>query len=164
MRRQKGIWWAVLAAGVLVGGVTGGVFAQGSDTSYVPTGPGVAVATPASVSQTISKLKQAVAHGGMMVIGQLNQGKVLAIAGLHVQSETLFVGSPRVGKMLFSADPGVGVVVPIRINVYQDAAGDTVVRYIPPSTLLDKFHNPKLTRIAKMLDKKLQQLTSMIGH
>jgi uncharacterized protein (DUF302 family) len=164
MRRQKGIWQAVLATSILIGGLTMGAFAQGSDTTYVPTGPGVAVTTQASVAQTVRTLKQAVAHDGMMVMGQLNQGKVLAMTGLHVQSETLFVGSPHIGKMLFLADPGVGVVVPIRINVYQDAAGDTVVRYSPPSQRLDKFHNPKVTMIAKMLDKKLRQLTSMIGH
>lgn len=165
MRRQKGIWQAVLAASVLVGGLTVGAFAQGSDTTYyVPTGPGVAVTTQASVAQTVSKLKQAVAYGGMMVMGELHQGKVLAMTGLNVQSETLFVGSPRVGKMLFSADPGVGIVVPIRINVYQNAAGDTVVRYIPPSKELDQFHNAKVSKIAAMLDKKLKMLTSMLGH
>ncbi len=37
MRRQKGIWQAVLAASVLVGGLAVGAFAQGSDTTYVPT-------------------------------------------------------------------------------------------------------------------------------
>ncbi|MGC8559840.1 MAG: DUF302 domain-containing protein [Phycisphaerae bacterium] len=159
-----GIWQGVLAAGILAGGLTVGAFAQGSDTTYVPSGPGVAVTTQASVARTVSKLKHMIAHGGMMVLAQINMGKMMAKMGVQVQSEILLVGSPRVGKMLFSADPGVGVVVPIRINVYQDAAGDTVVRYVPPSRRLDKFHNPKVTMIAKMLDRKLHQLTAMVGH
>lgn len=85
------------------------------------------------------------------------------MTGLSVKSETLFVGNPRVGKKLFSADPGAGIAVPIRINVYQDANGKTVVRYIPPSKQLAGFNNPKIKMVAKMLDKKLHKMTSMLG-
>ncbi|MGE0694080.1 MAG: DUF302 domain-containing protein [Pirellulales bacterium] len=115
-----------------------------------------------SVDQTVAGLKKMVADNGMMVMGELHQGKVLEMTGLRVKSETLFVGNPNVGKQLFSQEPGAGLVVPIRINVYQDARGQTYVRYIPPSHELGGFGNPHVTQIAKMLDGKLQNMTAML--
>ncbi len=101
--------------------------------------------------------------GGMMVMGELHQGKVLSMTGLKVQSETLFVGNPTVGKELFSAQPGAGLVVPVRINVYGDARGQTVVSYVPPSQQLSGFGDESVDKVAKMLDDKLAQLVGMIG-
>lgn len=160
MNQEIKAWRRTFLATGLAGALVLTAFATSATT---PTGPGVAVTTGGSVGQTVSQLKKLVAQNGMMVMSELNQGNILSMTGIQVQSETLFVGNPRIGKDLFSADPGAGVVVPIRINVYQAAQGGTVVRYIPPSEALKQFHNARLTRIGKMLDKKLKDLTSMLG-
>ncbi len=122
----------------------------------------VQVRASGSVQGTLEQLKKMVADNGMMVMGELHQGKVLAMTGLKVDSETVFVGNPTVGKKLFSADPGVGIVVPIRINIYADGQGNTIVSYVPPSYLLSGFGNPQVSMVAKMLDEKLQKLTGML--
>ncbi|HKJ45284.1 MAG TPA: DUF302 domain-containing protein [Balneolales bacterium] len=123
----------------------------------------VQVETKGSVSQTVSHLKKMVSQNGMMVMGSLNQGKVLSMTGIHVQSETVFVGNPHVGKQLFSADHGVGVAVPVRVNIYANKQGNTVVSYIPPSQVLGHFNNPKIQKIAKMLDNKLNKMVHMLA-
>lgn len=123
----------------------------------------VQVQAPGSVAQVVAKLKKMVGRNGMMVMGNLDQGKVLSMTGLHVQSETLFVGNPEVGKRLFSANPGVGLVVPVRVNVYQNAGGRTVVSYLPPSVLLEDYGNPAIDKVAQMLDAKLHKMVSMLG-
>ncbi len=158
----------------VTGILAGGLFvptAKGQDSSGTKTesaattaGPGVAVTTRGSVSQTVGKLKKMIAHNGMMVMGQLNQGRVLSMTGIQVKSQTLFVGNPQIGKQLFSADPGVGLVVPIRINVYENAYGQTVVQYVPPSRDLNQFHDAQITMIGNMLDQKLKGITSMLGQ
>lgn len=127
-------------------------------------GPIVQVKASGSVEEVLDKLKKTVAANGMMVMGELHQGKVLEMTGLHVQSETVFVGNPTVGKDAFAADAGAGVVLPVRINVFDDGRGNTIVSYVPPSYLLSNFGNPKVTGIAKMLDGKLQNLVGMLGH
>jgi uncharacterized protein (DUF302 family) len=127
-------------------------------------GPVVQVQAKGSVDDTVAQLKKMVAGNGMMVMGELHQGKVIAMTGLQVQSETIFVGNPTVGRELFSADPGVGIVVPVRINVFADAHGKTIVSYVPPSHLLGQFGNPKVSEVASMLDGKLQNLVGMLGR
>ncbi len=148
---------AILAAVVTVSAVGIG-WAAGR------TSPGVEVQAEGSVPQVLSKLQKMVADNGMMVMGELHQGKVLEMTGIKVQSESIFVGSPTVGKKLFTADPAAGLVVPIRINIYQDADGRTVVSYIPPSRLLGQFENPTIDQIAEELDASLKMMTGMLAR
>ncbi|MEJ2420338.1 MAG: DUF302 domain-containing protein [Acidobacteriota bacterium] len=133
-------------------------------SATAPSGPVVQVQVPGTVSQTVTHLRRMVSHNGMMVMSELHQGKVLAMTGLHVQSETLFVGNPTVGKKLFSANPGVGLVVPVRVNIFKDANGKTVVSYIPPSKLLQSYGNKKVDRVAMMLDQKLHNMVTMLSR
>lgn len=141
------------------------VFVLTAGTSFAAgRGPIVHVQAQGSVEEVLSRLKKAVANNGMMVMGELHQGKIMEMTGLKIQSETVFVGNPTVGKELFSSDSGVGIVVPVRINVFADAAGNTIVSYVPPSHLLGEFSNPKVTEVAKMLDGKLQNLVGMLGR
>lgn len=129
-----------------------------------PAGPGVQVTVKGSVDQALAQLKKTVADNGMMVMGELHQGKVLAMTGLRTQSETVFVGNPTVGKKLFSAEPGAGLVVPVRINLYADADGNTILSYIPPSQELGAFDNAEVTGVAKMLDQKLHMMAQMLAQ
>ncbi len=159
MINRMGQTQRMLLAGGLVGALSLAVFAQSAGQG---NGPGVAVTVRGSVSDTVGMLTKMVADNGMMVMGELHQGKVLAMTGLKVESETIFVGSPNVGKKLFSAEPGVGVAIPIRVNIYKDANGKTVVRYVPPTHQLGNFDNPTVTEVCKMLDGKLQNMVSML--
>ncbi len=139
------------------------IFAAGPLAAAGQNGPGVQVVVPGSLPNALAHLKKMVAGNGMMIMGELHQGKVLAMTGLSVQSESVFVGNPTVGKKLFSANPGAGLVVPIRVNLYVNQQGQTVVSYIPPSQLLAAFDNPKIDMIAQKLDAKLGMMVKMLA-
>ncbi len=162
-KRTRVIQQMVVAAG-LVGMLSFAVYAQraGAQSASRTAGPGVSVTVRGTVDQTVDRLTKMVANNGMMVMGELHQGNILAMTGLRVQSETIFVGSPTVGKKLFTEERGAGLVVPIRINIYADANGRTVVRYIPPSHEFQAFGNAKANAICRMLDEKLQNMVSML--
>ncbi len=123
----------------------------------------VQVKATGSVQDVIAKLKGMVHKNGMMVMGELHQGKVMSMVGLSIESESIFVGNATVGKKLFSANSGAGIAVPVRINVYKDANGSTMVAYVPPSRILSIYHNPKINKVAGMLDGKLKKMTGMLG-
>ncbi len=153
----------VLGTVGLIAALSATAFAQSGQrqTSSRPERSAIDVTAKGSVDQTVAGLKKMVADNGMMVMGEINQGKVLSMTGLKLQSETFFVGNPNVGKQLFSEEPGAGLVVPVRINVYADKLGRTHVRYVPPSSQLQEFGNDKVNQIAQMLDEKLEKLMSM---
>ncbi|MGC8654813.1 MAG: DUF302 domain-containing protein, partial [Candidatus Kryptoniota bacterium] len=77
----------------------------------------VTVQSKMDFEKTVDQLKQGVAKNGMMVMSEINQGKMLTMTGIKLNAVSLFVGNPTVGHKLFSADRAVGFVVPIRVNV-----------------------------------------------
>ncbi len=123
----------------------------------------VTVQSKMSFNQTIDGLKKGVAKNGMMVMSEINQGKMLAMTGIKLNAVSLFVGNPTVGHKLFVADRAVGFVVPIRLNVYDDANGNTYISYVKPSAQLSVLNNKQVDMIANMLDQKLQMLTGMFA-
>jgi len=140
------------------------VFAMGANQMLQAQSNGlVKVQSSQNFDKTISSFKKMVSDNGMMVMGEINQGKVLSMTGISVKSHTFFVGNPNVGNKLFSADRAVGAVVPIRVNIFEDTDGNTYVAYFPPSEQLSGLNNDKVNKVAQMLDQKLNNLTSMLG-
>lgn len=112
---------------------------------------------------TLSAIKKAVSGGGMMVLSELNQGKVLSMTGLSINAHSFFIGNPNVGKQAFSSDPSVGLVIPVRVNVYEQN-GATYVNYFKPSDLFSSFKNSQVKMIAGKLDQKLAMMMKMISQ
>lgn len=91
----------MLAVGLLGVLAVAAVAQQGGTSGGGSARPDVAVRVDGSVDQVVDRLRKLVADNGMMVMGEIHQGKVLAMTGLRVQSETLFIGNPNIGKQLF---------------------------------------------------------------
>lgn len=123
----------------------------------------VNVSSQKSFEQTVNALKSAVSQGGMMVMGTVDQGNMLAMTGLKMKGTLFLVGNPTVGKQVFEQDPGAGLYLPLRIFVYEGKDGKTYVSYDKPSALLDQFNNPEVNKTAAMLDQKLGGLVQMVA-
>ena len=103
------------------------------------------------------------AKNGMMVLGEVNQGKILSMTGLKLNATSLFVGNPTIGNKLFSADPGIGVAVPIRVSIFEDKSGTVHVSYVKPSAQFAPFQNDQITMVGKKMDESLAMLTGMLA-
>jgi uncharacterized protein (DUF302 family) len=152
MRRKLLLSLAVAVIGVAFSGL-----AMGQDSI-------VKVRSQHRFDQTVSKVQSATSQNGLMVMGHLNQGKMLSMTGLQLKAESFLVGNPNVGKKLFSADHAVGLFVPVRIFVFEGSDGHTYVSYAKPSAALGQLDNPKVSMIAQMLDKKIQGIAQAATH
>jgi len=123
----------------------------------------VQVKSTKSFDKTVDTLKKLVAKNGMMVMGEVNQGKIMSMTGSSLKAVSLFVGSPAVGKKLFNEDVGCAVAAPFRVTVYQDKAGKTIISYFKPSHLLAGFEGKTIPMVASNLDNKLAMLTAGAG-
>jgi uncharacterized protein (DUF302 family) len=121
----------------------------------------VTVPSAKSFEQVSDALKALVAKNGMMVMAQVDQGKMLSMTGLSLKATVFLVGNPTVGKQLFEQNHAVGLYVPLRISVYADIDGKTYVEYDKPSALLGQFKNDKIAMIGQMLDEKIAGLATM---
>ena len=158
MKRSNLSLTAVLFALILFAGT----FAKSNKIFAAETTP-VTVQSKQSFNNTISEIRKLVKQNGMMVLSELNQGKILSMTGLSVKAVSLFVGNPQIGNKLFSAEHGVGIAVPVRLNIYEGTDGKTYINYVKPSDQLASFKNDKIQMIAQKLDKKLGMLTGMLS-
>ncbi len=124
----------------------------------------VAVESGKSFDDVTKAVKSLVAKNGMMVMAEVDQGKMLSMTGLHLQAKLFLIGNPNVGKQLFEQNHAVGLYVPLRLFVYADANGKTYVAYDKPSTLLAQFQNEKVGMVAGMLDQKIEGLATMAAQ
>ncbi len=158
MKRINVILTATLFSVILFAGT----FTQSSEIFAADTSP-VTVQSQQSFNNTVSEIRKLVKQNGMMVLSEINQGKILSMTGLSINAISLFVGNPQIGNKLFSADLGVGVAVPVRLNIYKGADGKTYISYVKPSDQLASFKNNNIQKIAQNLDKKLAMLTGMLS-
>ena len=124
----------------------------------------VTVASQKSFDQTVSQLKSAVSQGGMMVMGEVNQGNMLAMTGLKLKATLFLVGNPTVGKKIFEQDPAAGLYIPLRVFVFEGKDGKAYVSYDKASSLLAPLNNQEINMVAGMLDQKLEGLAQMSTH
>ena len=83
-----------------------------------------------SMPETIKRLKMDVADKGIMFFNEIDQSKLAADAGVTLRPSTLLVfGNPPLGTLFLTSDPDAGLDWPVRLLVYQDAAGDVWVAY-----------------------------------
>lgn len=177
VRAHRGARWGSGAVAVAVTALGAGLVAAGPATAsatraHRTTKHAAAVsvqfyATTAgkSFDATIASLKTSVSSAGMMVLGQLNQANVLSVTGLHLAgAQTFFVGNPTTGKKLFSMNPAVGAVIPVRMFVWVNPAGKTEIGYFQPSAM-GAAVSPALEKPLMMLDGVASKVErSVAGH
>jgi uncharacterized protein (DUF302 family) len=120
----------------------------------------VTVKSAKSYDATVDAIKKGVAGAGMMVLAEINHGKILSMTGLSINAQSIFIGNPNVGNQAFTDNKAVGLAIPIRLNVYAEN-GTTYINYFTPSSELGNFKGGKIKMIGGELDKKITMLTSM---
>ena len=121
----------------------------------------VTVESGKSFADVSGAVKKMVAGNGMMVMAEVDQGKMLSMTGLKLEAKLFLIGNPNVGKKLFQRNKGVGLYVPLRIFVYSDGHGKTFISYDKPSSLLAQFGDSEIKKVGGMLDQKLDGLANM---
>lgn len=90
----------------------------------------VAVKSAHPFAETVARLKADVAAKGLMFFEEVDQQKLAAEAGIATQPSTLLVfGNPALGTQFITANPQAGIDWPVRLLVYQDAAGQVWAEY-----------------------------------
>jgi uncharacterized protein (DUF302 family) len=55
-------------------------------------------------------------------------------------------------------NPAAGLYAPLRVLVYEDNRGRTYLEYDKPSSLFGQFNDDRITTVASLLDRKLEDL------
>lgn len=91
--------------------------------------------SPHDVPATVQRLEAAVVAKGAKVVAAIDHAAARA-SGLSLRPTVLVLfGNPKLGTPLMQSEQTAGLDLPLRVLVWQDAAGATQVGYTPPAAI-----------------------------
>jgi uncharacterized protein (DUF302 family) len=107
-----------------------------------------------------AKIKAMEGPSGFMLFRISDHGALLRLAGQKKKALQYLVGNPLFAIQMTQHDIRASLYAPLRVVIYQNEQGKTYVEYDRPSSLFGQFGNTKVTEVARMLDRKLEQLVA----
>ncbi len=98
---------------------------------------------------------------GVMILAQSEVGRrQTLLVGHRVRAKHYLVGNPLIASRLIGGHTGAALYVPLRVLIYEADQGRTVIAYDQPSSLLGQFGDEQVQQVARMLDRKLGEITT----
>ncbi len=107
-----------------------------------------------------AKLEAMVGPSGFMLFRTSDHGSLLRLVGQKKRAIQYLVGNPLFAIQMTEHDIRASLYAPLRVLLYEHEHGKTCVEYDKPSSLFGQFGNAKVTEVAAMLDRKLEQLVA----
>ena len=99
--------------------------------------------------QTLERLETELKSKGLTVFARIDHAAGAATVGMPLRSTTVLVfGNPKGGTPLMQASQLVGLELPLKVLVWQDAAGKTWLSYEDPTSLAKRYTLPPETATA----------------
>lgn len=100
-------------------------------------------------------------RSNLIEVAFLNWGKVLSLAASPMKAQLFVVGNPLTAtKLLQAGGPEVGLYLPTRVYVYEDANGIAHVSYDKFGPIMEQYQNENLSKVAGVIDGVLADLAA----
>jgi uncharacterized protein (DUF302 family) len=97
-----------------------------------------------SVDETAEKLQAILRFKGIALFALVDHSGEAAKAGMKMRPTKLLIfGNPKSGTPLMQASPSVAIDLPLKILIWEDAAGKVLVSYNSPAYLRERHHLPE---------------------
>jgi uncharacterized protein (DUF302 family) len=107
-----------------------------------------------------AKIEAMAGPSGFMLFRTSDHGELLRLAGQKKKAIQYLVGNPLFAMQMTQHEIRASLYAPLRVLLYENEHGKTCVEYDKPSSLFGQFGNAKVTDIATMLDRKMEQLVA----
>jgi uncharacterized protein (DUF302 family) len=101
-----------------------------------------------------------VGPSGFMIFRSSDHGALLRLAGQKKKVIQYLVGNPLFALQMTQHDIRASLYAPLRVLIYENEEGKTAVEYDRAASLFGQFGNAKVTAVATMLDRKMEQLVA----
>ena len=106
------------------------------------------------------ELERIASPSGLMIVQSLDPGIALVLRGGARNSMEYGIGNVLTATEMTQYRMGAGLYAPIRVLVYEDEGGGTVIEYDRPSSQFGIFGSKQVDAVAARLDS---QLNSVLG-
>lgn len=116
----------------------------------------IAVPSPHDAKTTMNKFESVVKEKGMNIFARIDHAAGAAKIGKTLRpTEVLIFGNPQGGTPLMLCGQIVGIDLPLKALVWQDAAGKVWLGYNDPSWLASRHHIGECGEAVKNMSKAL---------
>jgi len=110
-------------------------------------------------SETMSRIEAGINAHGMTVFARIDHAA--AGVGLTLRpTEVIIFGNPRGGTPLMQANQTIGIDLPLKTLVWQDAAGDTWISYSEPDWIVKRHGVGGADRVVAAMSSALKAIAS----
>ena len=100
----------------------------------------IALESPHTIEVTMQRLEQQVANRNLKVFARIDHSEGAAMVGKTLRPTLLLIfGNPRGGTPFMQCEQTVGIELPLRTLVWEDATGQVRVGYIDPAVIAARF-------------------------
>ena len=122
----------------------------------------IAVKSPHSVSATMNKFEELVKQRGLTVIARIDHAAGAEKIGMTLRpTELLIFGNPQGGTPLMECVQTVGIDLPLKVLVWQDASAQVWLGYNDPAYLAQRHGVTQCPGVEK-LGKTLSNLADTV--
>jgi uncharacterized protein (DUF302 family) len=102
--------------------------------------------------ETIARLEKEIVASGMRIFSRINHAALAAEIGMALRpTEVMLFGNPRGGTPLMQASQTIGIDLPLKALVWQDASGKTWLSYNEPSWLATRHNMSGIEQIVEAM-------------
>ncbi|WP_170110593.1 DUF302 domain-containing protein [Flavilitoribacter nigricans] len=119
------------------------------------------VESSSGVEATYTKVKQAVLDRSFSVIAEVDHSAAAANVGLELRPTRLIIfGKPEGGSLLMQSNQEIGIELPLKILVWEDAAGNTQMGYYTGTYLAKRYDIKDQDNVVENIDNALSAITA----
>jgi uncharacterized protein (DUF302 family) len=110
------------------------------------------------------RLKAAEGAQELMIFMVFDHGAALNMIGARRNAKQYLIGNPLTAIQMSQHDIRAALYAPLRVLVYEQQSGQTIVEYDQASSLFGQFGRENVTRVALTLDTKLEQVIAQAAE
>jgi uncharacterized protein (DUF302 family) len=119
------------------------------------------IASSFSPAQTIDRLESAICEKGLAIFARIDHAAGAAEVGSTLRPTTLIIfGNARGGTPLMQSAQTAGIDLPLKLLVWEDAAGKTWVSYGEPSWVAQRHGATCVDEVVAKLSAALKAISS----
>lgn len=112
-------------------------------------------------SETMSRIEAGINARGMTVFARIDHAAAAVEVRLTLRpTEVIIFGSPRGGTPLMQANQTIGIDLPLKALVWQDAAGDTWISYNEPDWIVKRHGVGGADRVVSAMSSALKAIAA----
>lgn len=117
--------------------------------------------SPHDVTATVARLEAAITKRGAAIVAKVDHAAAAKANGLDLRPSVVVIfGNPKLGTPLMQSNPAAGLDLPMRVLVWQDAAGAVKIGYWPPAALAQMHGIKDRDEVLKTMAGALDAITS----